>query len=244
MNKIIRILILSILLFECLSCKSQDKIYDNTNNSIEIIRDSIFCNGKIVNKYSVPFFNFINDESSDIVNDSISKMLNQYVFSDENENFILNNGLKIGLKKFVQYSTDNCCGTKCYSFNNCESEVYFYNNKIVSFGILIETYTAYNQVFSYFYNYDIENLVFLKSETIFIKEIEFLKFLERKVNSVNSEELEIDYFPETWFLDKRGSKKGMYFINSSPNLFYEIFLPLEELKPYLREDFKRQIDIE
>lgn len=227
-----------VISFLTISCKSQVIKTKSSNSTIEIIRDSILCNEKVRNRYNIPYFNFKNRKSSLVINDSISKILDPYVYFNEFEGIISENGIKKGIKKFITYSSNNCCDVRCYSFNNSESIVYFNNNKIVSFNFIIETYTAYLQEFSYYYNFNIENSKFLNTKDSFIKNEEFLAFLEKRVNSINSENLEITDFPETWYIKRSDNKIGVNFINSSPDLYYEIFISIQDLKPFLSKGLK------
>ncbi len=256
-NKLLSILI--VLIF-AVSCKSQSILKEK--NILFKIKDSIVCRGKIKRIYNLPYVNLHNKERNKKINSIIlSDVEDQLSWFD---NFDNTKDLRGNFKQFIEDSQKECC--KYLSpLESTYYEIGFYKrDAILSLKLSLEIYSGNLHVEEYFYNFDLKNGNQFSAKNIFKNNSQELisiinkkikKRLNTEINGINLKKTMIiesnliNSTPQWYYITQENKEPGIEILINNNwealniSSILRVFYSFEELKPYLTDEFKKQLDI-
>ena len=259
------ILSLSVM-FIALSCKSQ------INNKISLkqeivspIKDSITCDKDIYKPYIFPYINLNNEAYSKNLNDKIKDDVKDYL--DWFDTFDDSKTLKENLSFYIKTIEENCGKPPFSPLTDAYYNIEINRNNVLSLHIFIETYAGSINTNHYYYNFNLEKGIEFGLNDVFKENIkDFIPFINESIKKSIRIELEdesvsnkqileiqskhlIKELPNFFLRCNEEKIEGIEFIVylnysiKSLNPTQQIFFSFEELKPYLKEEFKEQLGL-
>ncbi|MHC9089625.1 hypothetical protein ACXIHB_13025 [Tenacibaculum sp. IMCC1] len=262
MNKTIKILIINIFFLSFISCKSQKKIIKD--DLILNIKDSIVCNNKTERKYNLPYVKLGDKISSKKINDRILIDVKDNI--DWFDTFNKEKSLQENLNLFILTNEEKCNEYSLAPFVASYYEIGEASKNIISLKLFFEIYSGSLRVEEYYYNFFLDSGLEITSKDIFKSQSkELLNYLNNKIESELNDFFEeemtenekqlivkkslLTNLPQRFFLTNENGKGLDILIDSSwANLnfssVFNVFFSFEELKPFLKEDFKMKVGVE
>ncbi|WP_271783489.1 hypothetical protein [Aquimarina algiphila] len=222
---------------------------DTNPVSVIMVKDSLIHNKSEVLNFELPYFKISNNYS---VN---KKLLKQYGFFSLET---VKDSLKLEKKTAIKDS----------SYSDCSYQGYYNKNNLLSFSLtrrfIVLKYELYNE----YYNLNLKegndiklNMIFDNIDSILpiinSKIEEYKKYAlkdddfdELEKNNIKTNSFTLDKVPDNFILKEVEGNLSIQFFTSQYkysstdfNPYDDLFFTFQELKPYLTDDFKKQIGL-
>jgi|GEM_PF-2574463 len=231
------------------ACNAQHPISAN-NVSIIRVRDTLIHNKGEVIEFELPYFKISNNYS---VNE---KLLKQYGFFSLET---VKDSLKLEKKTAIKDS----------SYSDCSYQGYYNKNNLLSFSLTRKFIVLKYELYNEYYNLNLKEGNDIKLNMIFDNIDSLLPIINSKIeeykkyaltdddydefekSTIKNNSFTVDKVPDNFILKEvEGNLSIEFFISQYEysstdfNPYNDLIFTFEELKPYLTDNFKKQIGLE